>query len=468
MRKTYGSVIALAGATFEMRAGTIHAVVGENGAGKSTLASIVSGFVVPDAGRVSWNGAPLPLGEPDGCAAAGVAMVHQHFKLVPAFTVRENLALARLRQGGAMARVQDRSTVALELAESLRWSVDPDARVESLPVGVRQRVELLKALAEGSEVLILDEPTATLSETEVQELFRVVRALRDRGTLVVLIAHKVRELLQIADSVTVLRSGAVVGTLEGDALDPQALAELMVGEMPPWVGRAVATTSEGMTVAELRVVRVDGSVALDGVSLEVRRGEIMAVGGVDGNGQVELAEAVAGIRAAASGALRWSGGEPRVGYLPQDRQHDGLALGMSVVENLQVGERGLGWGPFLDRRRVRAWASDLVGRFDVRTRSLDAPVRMLSGGNQQKVVVARALDGDPDLVVAVNPTRGLDVRAARFVHERLLEARARGAAVLLISSDLDELGALGDRVGFLSRGRLTEGWDAAAVVGGGA
>ena len=452
-----------------MRAGTVHAVVGENGAGKSTLASILGGFVRPDAGRALWKGAPLPLGEPDGCARAGVAMVHQHFKLVPAFSVEENLALARLRHGGAMARVRERATVALKLADTLGWPVVAGARVDSLSVGVRQRVELLKALAEASELLILDEPTATLSESEVQELFSVIRALRDQGALVVLVAHKIREVLEIADAVTVLRRGEVVGTLYGDALEPQALAELMVGEMPPWLGGiGESAVGEGLTVEGLRVLRENGSLALDSVSLRVGRGEIFAVGGVDGNGQVELAEAVAGVRSWAKGTIRWPGVEPRVGYLPQDRQHDGLALGMSVEENLQVGERDLGWGPFLDRRRLRAWASELVSRFDVRTSSLATPVRMLSGGNQQKIVVARVLDGEPDLVVAVNPTRGLDVRAARFVHERLVEARARGAAVLLISSDLDELGALGDRVAFLSGGRLTEGWDAASVVGGGA
>ena len=460
--------MAVAGASFAMRAGTVHAVVGENGAGKSTLASILAGFVRPDAGRIVWRGTALPLGDPQGCAGRGIAMVHQHFKLVPAFTVEENLALARLRHGGALARVRERSALALGLAEELGWSVAPDARVEDLPVGVRQRLELLKALAETSEVLVLDEPTATLSESEVQELFRVVRALRERGTLVVLIAHKIREVLEIADVATVLRRGEVVGTLSGGELDPHALAELMVGEMPAWTPAKGGEVHEGLVVEGLRVNREDGSLALDGVSLRVGRGEIVAVGGVDGNGQVELAESVAGVRPTQVGHVRWPGGFPRVGYLPQDRQHDGLALSMSVEENLQVGERGLGWGPFLNRRRVRAWAGALVERFDVRTRSLRTPARLLSGGNQQKLVVARALDGEPDLVVAVNPTRGLDVRAARFVHDRLIEARVRGAAVLLISSDLDELGALADRVAFLSSGRLTEGWGAASVVGGGA
>lgn len=469
LSKRFGDTVALDGISQTMDAGTVHAIVGENGAGKSTLASIAAGFLAPDSGEVLLDGEPLPLAHSAACRALGVAMVHQHFKLVPAFSVEENLALPQLHGLAEPARVSRRAARALALAQELGWPLDARARVGDLPVGTRQRIEVLKALAEDARVLILDEPTAALSEREVADLLGLVRDLRDRGSLVVLIAHKVREVLEVADQVTVLRAGRLVTTLAAHALNPSALADLMVGELPRWEPKPGHRSGDGVRASGLTVRRDGGSAAIQDLDLDVRCGEILGIGGVDGNGQVELAEALVGVRAS-EGRLEWSGPPRTVGYIPQDRRHDGLALGMSVQDNLLIeGHRhaALCLGPFFVSGRVRAWARSLMEKYEVRAESEAVGVDTLSGGNQQKVVVGRVLESHPTLLVAVNPTRGLDVRAARFVHRMLLEARDGGAAVLLVSSDLDEIGVLADRVGFLSGGRFTEGWDAASVVGGG-
>ncbi|HZP81099.1 MAG TPA: ATP-binding cassette domain-containing protein, partial [Chthonomonadaceae bacterium] len=441
-----------------------------------------------------------------------IAMVHQHFTLVPAFTVAENLALdseekQRWTLGVGRWEAQQAAAPALERAAALGWKLDPDARISELSVGAQQRVEIVKALATNARLLIFDEPTAVLAGDEVEELFTVLRRLRDEGHAVILIAHKLAEILAVADRVTVLRRGNRVASCPVAETDARQLAAWMIGVgppppspppknrgrgsdstglsrpfnsttsaerqtepvhepfPPPVLGGRVREGSLAFSAAHL-VVRDDRGVeAIKNVALEVRRGEIFGIGGVDGNGQTELAEALVGLRPLRSGTLSWEGGPfvagvtPTLGYIPQDRRRVGLAVTMTVEENLlfrAVHDPAFRRGPFLKRRALRRLAADLIRTFDIRTPSATLPVSSLSGGNQQKVVVARALYAQPEWIVAVNPTRGLDIGATRFVHEQLQQARARGAALVLISTDLDEINALADRAAILSGGRLTE------------
>lgn len=471
--KRFGPVVALAAVDATFEPGEIHAVLGENGAGKSTLMGVLSGFVTPDTGEVTLDDQPLPVGRPFECRRRGVEMIHQHFTLVPAFSVAENLALARLSGLYEPARVGDRSRPGLAAAERLGWAVTSDRLVQGMPVGDCQRLEILKALSGEARVLIFDEPTAVLSPDEVEDLFRVLRTLRDEGRTIILIAHKLSEVLAIADRVTVLRRGAWVATAPRNEVDATKLAEWMVGELPP--ARASRTDAPGeiaLAVHRLTALGDRGEAAVQEIDFEVRRGEIYGVGGVDGNGQTELAETIAGVRKPASGSIERHGIHfDRVGFIPPDRRTEGLALGLSIQDNLLVGayrRSEFSSARLLKRRTIREWATRLMARFDVRADRPETIVGTLSGGNQQKVVVSRVLDAEPELLVAVNPTRGLDIRAADFVHTQIVAARDRGVAVLLVSTDLDELFALSDRTAFMSRGRLVEGQDAAALLGGSA
>lgn len=473
LSKRYGSVRALSDVSATFRPGEIHAVLGENGAGKSTLMGVLAGFVTPDAGSVTYLGKPLPTGRPFECRRAGVAMVHQHFTLVPDFTVAENLALFRLRSLGRKLQLEELTRDALKLAQDLGWQIDPEAKVRNLPVGVQQRVEILKNLADDSPILILDEPTAVLSPDEVADLFRVLRDLRTQGKVVILIAHKLSEVFAVADRVTVLRKGEFVASALIGEVDEKQLAEWMVGELPAALSApSWAKHGEGLTLRGAKALGDRGEEAVRGINLEIFRGEILGVGGVDGNGQVELAEVVVGVRRLASGERLWEGAVPgdlKIAYIPQDRQCDGLALTMSIEDNMLIeGHRRpeLTQGAFLRRSAIREWAAGLVEQFQIKTPGVTGPASSLSGGNQQKVVVSRSLDQTPDLLVCVNPTRGLDLKAADFVQRQILAARDKRAAVLLISTDLDELGALADRTVFLSRGELRAASDAASLVGG--
>lgn len=468
--KQYGRLVALDQVTASFAPGEIHAVLGENGAGKSTLMGVMSGFVTPNAGTVILEGREIPLGRAFDCKRLGIEMIHQHFTLVPAFSVAENLALARLDGLVQAAKVSERARPSLEAAERLGWKVDPSASVHDLAVGEQQRLEILKALGGEARVLIFDEPTAVLSPDEVQDLFRVLRTLRDEGRVVVLIAHKLSEVLEIADRVTILRRGQLVATAPRADVDADQLAQWMVGEMPPHAERGkTAPEGPGLSVKDLRVKGDRKEEAVRGVSFDVHRGEILGIGGVDGNGQFELAEAIARVRDVAAGEMHWAGEGPTIGYVPQDRQHDGLALGLSVQENMLIAgyrREEFRRGPLLRLDRITAWARDLIRRFEIKVDSPRERVAALSGGNQQKVVVSRTLDAKPDLLVVVNPTRGLDIRATHFVHGQIRKARDEGAAVLLISTDLDELYTLSDRTAFMSRGELVEGDDARALLGG--
>lgn len=451
--KSYGSVQALREISAEFFSGEVHAVLGENGAGKSTLMGMIGGFVVPDSGILVFGDVELPVGRPFDVRGRGIRMVHQHFMLVPQLTVRENFALAQLEGGVRVLDSERLAQDAVERGRALGWEVDLDARAGELPVGVQQRVEILKALAGDARVLILDEPTAVLSPAEVGELFGVLRELTAEGVAVLLIAHKLSEVMAVADRVTVLRRGEFVATCAIGETNEAELADWMVGEMP------------GVREAEVRaagdvVVRGTGISASDdrgvevvrGVDFEVRAGEIFGIGGVDGNGQVELAEVLAGVRVF-SGDLSDGGA---VGYIPQDRQNDGLALGMAIEENMLLGEipDEVRWGLFILPSQVRARAERLIEEFQIKVGSAADAAGSLSGGNQQKIVAARTMARNPRIVVAVNPTRGLDLKATEYVHGRLKKAAEKGAAVILFSTDLDELAAMADRTVYMDRGKF--------------
>ena len=453
LTKTYGSVRALDGADCDVQTGEIHGLLGENGAGKSTLLKILSGLVVPDSGTVTLGGGDAPLGDPRASREAGIRTVHQHFMLVPNFTVEENLALAEVGPGLNPSRLAELAVPAVAVAESLGWDLPLGQRTGDVSVGGRQRIEIAKALSGTARLLILDEPTAVLTPDETNELFDTLRRLRAQGVSIVLIAHKLAEVLAVTDRVTVLRHGKVTGSGETSKLTENELATMMVGEIPVRSVAAPVTTNEKrLRVSRLVVMGDRGEQAVKDVSLEVASGETVGIGGVDGNGQVELAEAVAGVRPH-TGTVS---AQTPVAYIPQDRQTEGLALDLSVEENLCLGRvpRSVLTGGFLDQAKIRSRAKSLCQQFDVRMASVRQPVRHLSGGNQQKLLVARELDKNPALVVAVNPTRGLDVAAATFVHGQLRQAATNGAAVLVVSTDADELAELCDRTLWLSHGRL--------------
>lgn len=473
LSKTFGPVKALSDVSATFSRGEIHAVLGENGAGKSTLMNLLSGFMLPDAGQITLYDKEIPYGRPDRCKQAGVAMVHQHFTLVPDFTVAENLVLAELDTFRGIVNVHQRAKKPLQLAAKLGWTLDPRVKIRDLPVGTQQRIEIVKALDSEADVLIFDEPTATLSPEEVEDLFRVLRELKSDGKIIILIAHKLSEVMAIADRVTVLRKGLFVATAAIGEVTPATLAEWMVGEMPQELSKVNSGgIGPGLVVSDL-IVRGDrGDQAIKSLSLSVDRGTVLGIGGVDGNGQVELAEALARVRPKRGGIVYWNdqeGWPKKIAYIPQDRRRDGIAAGLTIRENMLITghrRRSLVFWPFLKGKAIRSWAEGLIRRFQIKAESSSDLAGSLSGGNQQKVVVSRTLDEIPDLLIAVNPTRGLDIRATDYVHRTILDAAKSGTAVVLISTDLDELAALADKTIFLSRGQIAEGVGAAALVGG--
>jgi simple sugar transport system ATP-binding protein len=451
--------------------GEVHALLGENGAGKSTLMNILFGLYRPDEGEILLDGEPLRARSPADAIAAGVGMVHQHFMLVPVFTVAENVMLGVEPTGplGALDQGEARRRVA-ELSDRYGLAVDPGAVVEDLPVGVQQRVEILKALYRDARCLILDEPTAVLTPTEIEELMAIIRQLADGGRAVIFISHKLREVLSVADEITVLRGGRVVGhTTPGEA-DEQALATMMVGhDVQLVVDKDVVDPGEPvLEVSDLRVSDDRGQQAVDGVSFNVRAREILAVAGVQGNGQTELIEAICGMRRPDAGTVRLDGTDvtglgpdhlfPRgLAHVPEDRQRDGLVSTFPVASNLvlnQLRDRPFSRRGRIDRRAVRDHAGRLVDEFDVRTPSVDAAVSTLSGGNQQKVIIAREFFHGRRLLVLSQPTRGLDVGSIQYIHRQIVAKRDEGTAVLLNSSELDEVLALADRIAVIYRGRL--------------
>jgi simple sugar transport system ATP-binding protein len=470
--KRYGALVANDGIDLTVEPGQIHALLGENGAGKTTLMNVLYGLTQPDEGEILADGQPVTLRSPKDAIKAGFGMVHQHFMLVPVFTVAENVTLGaeRTRRLGLLDRRSMRNEVR-DLSERYGLRVDPDARIEELPVGVQQRVEIIKALVRDARVLILDEPTSVLTPGETEELFTIMRQLRADGRSIIFISHKLREVQAIADVITVIRRGQVMGQRPPTATDEE-LAALMVGrQVVLQVSKSPAAPGEVvLQVQDLHVPDDRGQDAVAGVSFEVRAGEILGVAGVQGNGQTELCEALMGLRPSSAGTVRLSGRDittatPRqrirdgIGYVPEDRQADGMIASFSVADNmvLDVYDRPpyARHGIALDLAATRANATERVAQFDVRTTSVDTPAGTLSGGNQQKVILARELGRELHMLLASQPTRGLDVGSIEFVHKRVISERDKGLAVLIISAELDEIYALADRIAVMYEGRIT-------------
>jgi general nucleoside transport system ATP-binding protein len=470
--KRFGSLVANDHIDLTVRPGEIHALLGENGAGKTTLMNVLYGLTRPDEGTIELDGRPAEFRSPADAIAAGIGMVHQHFMLVPVFTVAENVILGveRTRALGLLDRRRMRREVR-ELSQRYGLDVDPDAYVEDLPVGVQQRVEIVKALHREASVLILDEPTAVLTPGETDDLFRIMRELRAGGRSIIFISHKLKEVQAIADTITIIRRGAVVGQRPPGATDAE-LAALMVGRpVELRVHKEQAQPGDVVLAAEnLTVAGEQGRAAVDGLSLEVRAGEIVGIAGVQGNGQNELCETLIGLRQPGSGRLLLNGTDitrtstrdrlrAGIGYIPEDRQEDGLVSDFSVADNivLDVYDRPpfARHGVALDLDAIRDAAAARVDEFDVRTGSVQTPTGTLSGGNQQKVILAREIGRDLRVLVASQPTRGLDVGSIEFVHRRIVQQRDQGVAVLIISSELDEIYALADRIVVMYEGRIT-------------
>jgi general nucleoside transport system ATP-binding protein len=479
--KRFPGVVANEGVDLVVQSGEIHALLGENGAGKTTLMNVLYGLYRPDEGEILIDDVPVTFDDPGDAIAAGIGMVHQHFMLVPVFTVTENVMLGVESVRGPI-QMLDRSAARrriLAISERHGLRVDPDALVEDLPVGVRQRVEIIKTLYRRSDVLILDEPSAVLTPQETEELFAVMRSLVAEGTSIIFITHKLNEVLEVADRISVLRRGKVVGTTTPAETDKEQLAAMMVG-------RAVELTvtkgpaKPAHAVLEIRglVVRDErGHPAVDNLGLEVRAGEIVAIAGVQGNGQTELAEAITGLRPVDSGEILLEGEPipttPRgvyaagVAHIPEDRIEEGLVPGFNVAENLVLTgywREPYSTGLSLARERIADDASTRISEYDIRTPSAFNDIGNLSGGNQQKVIVAREFSRPVKLLVAVQPTRGLDVGSIEYIHTRIVEQRDEGVAVLIVSTELDEVVALGDRIAVMYQGRIVAVLDPAEAT----
>jgi ABC-type uncharacterized transport system ATPase subunit len=469
--KRFGSLVANERIDLSVSPGQVHALLGENGAGKTTLMNVLYGLLQPDEGEILLDGKKVQFGSPKDAIAAGIGMVHQHFMLVPVFTVAENVTLGmeETRPSGLLDRRKARRDVR-ELSKRYGLAVDPDALVEDLPVGIQQRVEIIKALVRDASVLILDEPTAVLTPAETEDLFRIIRQLKDGGTSIVFISHKLKEVQAIADTITVLRRGAVVGEKAPSATEDE-LAAMMVGRSVQLkVSKDAAKPGEVvLDVQDLTVADETGRIWVNEMSFQVRAGEILGLAGVQGNGQTELCEALLGLRPVSSGHIRLNDRDlthstPRqrlhagIAYIPEDRQEDGLVGAFSVADNMILDSYDrppFASGINLDLGAIASNAAERVQEFDVRTQSADTPVGMLSGGNQQKVILARELGREHKVLVASQPTRGLDVGSIEFVHRRIVQQRDHGVAVLIVSSELDEIYALADRIAVMYEGRIT-------------
>ena len=473
INKRFGAVHANRDIDLKVRRGTVHGIVGENGAGKSTLMSILYGFYTADSGEIRVNGVPHDITDSRHALALGIGMVHQHFMLVDNFSILENVVLGAedsAMLGPSLARARGELT---RLAREYRLEVDPDAIIEDVSVGTQQRVEILKALYRGADVLILDEPTGVLTPAEADDLFRVLEELRAQGKTIILITHKLREIMAITDYVSVMRQGQMVETLETKNTNPEQLAELMVGRRVLLrVEKGPANPGETFLSVENLVVRDDlGVTRVKDVSFTVRAGEIVGIAGVAGNGQSELLESISGMRDQASGIVRLKGtplslegddGAHRarkagLAHVPEDRQRMGLITAFEEWENNMLGyqdDKAYGRGVLLDIKAARAQAVERIGKFDIRPASERLKTSLFSGGNQQKIVLAREMESDPDVLIVGQPTRGVDIGAIEFIHQQVVAARDAGLPVLLVSADLNEVMSLSDRIIVMFEGRV--------------
>ncbi|MCF4966448.1 ABC transporter ATP-binding protein [Nostoc sp. CMAA1605] len=458
--KCFGSFVANDNISLSVDTGKIHAILGENGAGKTTLMNIISGLYQPDAGQIYLNHQLVKITSPNTAIKLGIGMIYQHFMLVPQLTVTENIILGREKTLHLNLRQKQREIAAL--SQSYGLEIDPSVKVENLPLGVQQRVEILKVLYRQAKILILDEPTAVLTPPEVESLMMILRQLAAAGNTIIFISHKLEEVINLCDTVTVLRRGKVVANTQTEAVTPQQLAELMVGrEVTLQVDKSPASLGKVvLSVENLQVADDRGVTAVGGVSFDVRAGEILGIAGVDGNGQRELADAITGLRRVKEGKITR---EKAIGYIPEDRQKMGLVLQFSIAQNLIL--KMVKSLPFcryflLQSAVIKNHAQVAMQEFDIRATGADIPVSQLSGGNQQKVVLARELAREPDLIVAMQPTRGLDVGAIAAVHSRLLRERDRGAAIVYISTELEEVMAMSDRIAVMYKGEFVAILDA--------
>ncbi|WP_137844378.1 ABC transporter ATP-binding protein [Microbacterium sp. 2FI] len=468
--KRFGSLVANDHIDLVVRPGEIHALLGENGAGKSTLMNVLYGLYQADEGDILLDDVVQHFRGPGDAMAAGIGMVHQHFMLIPVFTVAENVMLGHedTKALGALDLSKARQHVR-DVAARFGFQVDPDAIVGDLPVGVQQRVEIIKALSRDAKVLVFDEPTAVLTPQETDELMGIMRQLRDEGTSIVFITHKLREVREVADRITVVRLGKVVGEASPTASNAE-LASLMVGRaVELTVHKGEASIGEGgLAVKDLRVLTAEGAVVVDGVSFDVRPGEVLAVAGVQGNGQTELVEAIVGLAERVTGTITLDGVnligrsvrgilDEGVGFVPEDRTEDGLVGGFTVAENLildRSSDAAFVRGGTIKRTALDDFAKARITEYDIRTQGPDVPAGTLSGGNQQKVVIAREMSRELKLLVAAQPTRGVDVGSIEFIHTRIVETRDSGVPVLVVSTELDEVAALADRIAVMYRGTI--------------
>jgi simple sugar transport system ATP-binding protein len=469
--KVFPGVVANDAVSFDLQAGEVHAMVGENGAGKTTLMKILYGLYKPDSGAVLINEKQVEIRNPKEAIHLGIGMVHQHFMLIPPFTVLENIVLGEETHRAGVLQMEEPEQKVTRIMEMNNLLVDLSARVEDIPVGLQQRVEILKILYRGAEILVFDEPTAVLTPQEVGELFKTFKEMKRQGKGIIFISHKLDEVLEIADRITVIRRGRVIETLPRKGATKPQIAELMVGK-PVFLEVEKESLEAGDVVLELKNVCMSsdkGQRVLDSINLVVREGEIYGIAGVEGNGQTELVQAIATRLRLDSGEILLQGTdiadwdvrvrrEKGIGHIPEDRHRYGLLLPFSLADNISLGKHHL--PPFvkrlqiIDSMKIRAYARKTIDEYDIRTPSELTTANALSGGNQQKVIIAREMSFEPKLLLAAQPTRGVDVGATEFIYRQLIRARGTGKAVLLVSADLDEILSLSDRIGVMYKGRI--------------
>jgi general nucleoside transport system ATP-binding protein len=471
IHKVYpNGTVANKGVNLTVREGEIHALVGENGAGKSTLMKILFGLETPTTGEIYYKGQKVTFRGPKDAIAKGIGMVHQHFMLIPSFTVAENIVLGNEPKKGAFIDRKKAVEITENLAKKFGLSISADIKVANLSVGKKQRVEILKVLYQGANLLILDEPTAVLTPQETNELFTSLKTLVKRGYTIIFITHKLREIMEISDRITVLRAGTTVGTLQTSETSENEISRLMVGrDVLLRVNKKPAQPKEPiLSVKKLVVHDIRGKEAVRGVSFQVRAGEIFGIAGVEGNGQSELVEAITGLRNVQSGNIYYLNEDltkltvkqirdRRIGYIPEDRQIRGACLSASIEENLildRYRQKEYNIGPFINKNKVEEYAKQMVKEYDIRTDSIKSPAYSLSGGNLQKVVIAREFSKNPKLLIASHPTRGVDIGAIEFIHREIIRKRDEGVAVLLVSAELQEVMSLSDRIGVMYNGEM--------------
>lgn len=470
IRKEFPGIVANDNITLQLRQGEIHALLGENGAGKSTLMNILFGLYQPDKGEIKVRGEKVSITDPNVANRLGIGMVHQHFMLVENFTVAENIILGSEPTKSGKIDIKKAEKDVKELSEKYGLKIDPRAKIEDISVGMQQRVEIIKTLYRGAEILIFDEPTAALTPQEINELIQIMKALVKEGKSIILITHKLKEIMSVCDRCTVIRRGKGIGTVEVKESNPDSLAAMMVGrEVNFTIEREKAEPkNDVLSVKDLVVTDARKIPVVNGLNLEVRAGEILGIAGVDGNGQSELIEAITGLRKIDSGTITLNGNdltklktrkitEAGIAHIPQDRHKHGLVLDFSVAENIVLQtyyQQPYSKRKILDFDAIFEKSRQLIEEYDVRTPSAQTLARALSGGNQQKAIIAREVDRSPELLIAAQPTRGLDVGAIEFIHRKLIEERDKGRAVLLVSLELDEVLNISDRIAVIYEGKI--------------